>query len=268
MLFDFAVSNHAHLVGQKNGMTDAITLLYDCERFACEFFPALSTSSLHVYIPALLFTPRKTLLHETYGHTLALPIQIYNPPGNTWNLYTQIMDGHSKSVNAVAFSPDSMRFVSGSDDMTLRLWDTISGVCLNTLKGHSGGVCAVAFSPNGTRIVSGSRDKTLRLWDALSGTHLNSLEGHSQGVNAVAFSPDSTRIVSGCGDRTLRLWDAFNGAHLNTFRGYSGDVYAVAFSPDGTRILSGSREGPFDCGMHTVVPISMTSVGIHILFLR
>jgi hypothetical protein len=91
MLFDFSVSNHAHLVGQKNGMTDAIALLYDCERFACEFFPALSTSSLHVYISALLFTPRKTLLHETYGHTLALPIQIYNPPGNIWNLYTQIM---------------------------------------------------------------------------------------------------------------------------------------------------------------------------------
>jgi WD40 repeat protein len=45
--------------------------------------------------------------------------------------------------------------VSGSNDTTLRLWDTVSGAHLNTLNGHSGGVESVAFSPDGTHVVSG-----------------------------------------------------------------------------------------------------------------
>jgi WD40 repeat protein len=40
--------------------------------------------------------------------------------------------GHSDSVTSVAFSTDGTRMVSGSDDNTLRLWDVVSGVPLDT----------------------------------------------------------------------------------------------------------------------------------------
>jgi tetratricopeptide (TPR) repeat protein len=53
--------------------------------------------------------------------------------------------------------------VSGSDDNTLRLWDT-KGKLLHTLKGHALPVTALAFSPDGQYIVSGSYDNTLRMW--------------------------------------------------------------------------------------------------------
>ena len=33
------------------------------------------------------------------------------------------LTGHSKSVTAVAFSPDGKTLVSGSDDMTVKLWN-------------------------------------------------------------------------------------------------------------------------------------------------
>ena len=149
--------------------------------------------------------------------------------------------GHQADVNAVAFSPDGKRIVSGSDDNTLKLWDT-SGNLLYTLAGHQADVNAVAFSPDSKRIVSGSDDNTLKLWDTTSGNLLYTLAGHQASVSAVAFSPDGKRIVSGSDDNTLKLWDT-SGKLLHTLKGHQADVNAVTFSLDGQRIVSGSDDG-------------------------
>lgn len=44
-----------------------------------------------------------------------------------------------------AFHCLTQETVSGSWDMTARLWDAVTGVALQTLKGHSGSVTSVAF---------------------------------------------------------------------------------------------------------------------------
>src|SRR5262249_23479635 len=50
-------------------------------------------------------------------------------------------EGHSKPVISVAFSPDGKRLATGSDDTSIRLWDTATGQPLRALQGgHSGGV--------------------------------------------------------------------------------------------------------------------------------
>jgi WD40 repeat protein len=106
-------------------------------------------------------------------------------------------------ISSAAFSPDGTRVVSGSEDKNLRLWDAVSGACLNTLTGHSQPVWSVAFSPDGTRVVSGSQDNSLRLWDAVSGTCLNTINGHSGTIYSAVFSPDGMRIVSGSADKVF-----------------------------------------------------------------
>jgi WD40 repeat protein len=54
--------------------------------------------------------------------------------------------GHTRSVNAVAYSPDGSRIVSGSYK-ELKIWDANSGKLLSSLEAHTSGVSAVAFSP-------------------------------------------------------------------------------------------------------------------------
>jgi WD40 repeat protein len=38
-----------------------------------------------------------------------------------------VLSGHSASVSAVSFSPDGTKIASGSVDMTVRIWDALSG---------------------------------------------------------------------------------------------------------------------------------------------
>jgi len=71
-------------------------------------------------------------------------------------------------VYSVAFSPDGKQIVSGSDDKTVRLWDSASGKVLRELQGHTDWVSSVAFSRDGKQIVSGSDDKTVRVWNVHS----------------------------------------------------------------------------------------------------
>ncbi|SLM38280.1 nacht and wd40 domain protein [Lasallia pustulata] len=65
-----------------------------------------------------------------------------------WSATLKTLEGHSSFVKAVAFSPDGKQLVSGSDDMTVRIWDAATGVTLQTLKGHLDLVNTVTFSPD------------------------------------------------------------------------------------------------------------------------
>ena len=49
------------------------------------------------------------------------------------------LEGHSRPVTSVAFSPDGRLILSGSKDRTLRLWEVATGRHLRTLKKLSNG---------------------------------------------------------------------------------------------------------------------------------
>lgn len=115
-------------------------------------------------------------------------------------------EGHTNQVLSLALSRDGRRMLSGSQDMTLRLWDAESRKCLRALKGHTAEVCAAALSPDGKRAVSGGHDKVLRLWDLTTGQHVREFRGHDQVIWCVAISPDGKHALSGSHDGTMRLW--------------------------------------------------------------
>jgi serine/threonine protein kinase len=152
------------------------------------------------------------------------------------------LQGHSDSVDSVAFSTDGRTLASGSNDNTIKLWNVNSGQLLRTLTGHSDSVDSVAFSPDGRTLASGGygNDHTIKLWDAASGQLLRTLllqEGAS--VFSVAFSPDGRTLASGNEGDPIRLWDAASGQLLRTIEGPMGSASSIAFSPDGRTLASG-----------------------------
>jgi len=167
-----------------------------------------------------------------------------------WNVITgqkiRTFEGHTKDVLSVVFSPDGKQILSGSNDYTMKLWDTESGLEIRTFKmeglrpGWLSGVCSVAFSPDGKQVLSGLQDG-MRLWDVESGNEIKSFSGHTGCVYSVAFSPDGKQIVSGCENGIIKLWDIETGNEIRTFTGHTNRL-SLAFSLDGKYLLSGSYD--------------------------
>src|SRR3990170_3553935 len=158
----------------------------------------------------------------------------------------RIIRDHTDFVWSVAWSPDGSRLASGSDDRTIRIWDSVSGQSIGKpLSGHTDWVRSVAWSPDGSRLASGSNDMTIRIWDSESGQSIGEpLRGHTGVVFSVAWSPDGSRLASGSRDRTIRIWDSESGQSIgNPLRGHTDFVLSVAWSPDGSRLASGSGDG-------------------------
>jgi WD40 repeat protein len=114
---------------------------------------------------------------------------------------------HSGDIFSVAFSPDSRRLLTTSQDGTVRVWDVATGNLLHTLVGHANRVLCALYSPDGLRIASGGGDNSVRLWDANTFEQVGRLGGHEDYVYSLAWRPDSQQLVSSSGDHTLRIWD-------------------------------------------------------------
>lgn len=147
----------------------------------------------------------------------------------------------------MAFSPIRHHVVTSSDDNTLCIWDTRTGISIATTQGrHSSAISSVAYSPDGNHVVSGSHDKTVRVWDT-AGAQI-AVSGPLSDVThnfplTVALSHDGDYFLAGAHEKTLHVFEKSTGTAVHApFEGHTGAILSVAFSPDGSTIVSGSYD--------------------------
>ena len=151
-----------------------------------------------------------------------------------------LLESHLAGISTIAWGPDSKTLASGSDDKSIRLWNTSTGQAYPTqLLGHHNYIYSIAFSPKGNMIVSGSYDEAVFLWDVRGAKVMRSLPAHSDPVGGVDFVRDGTLIVSCGGDGLIRVWDTATGQCLRTLvHEDNAPVSSVKFSPNGKFVLA------------------------------
>ena len=225
---DYAVQSQDAALSEF--LRDAIAFV-ESAREAIEF------SAAHIYLSALPYSPRESLVVQTFSARLA---------GLATVSVLGVASHYSRKVNALAISLclDGSSVASASSDHCIRAWDAdtyeeISAVTLDQTREF----LTVAISTHGL-IATGCADRTVRLWDPAEPNFvMPSLRGHTSGVKAVAFSPDGTQLVSGSDDTTIRIWEVKPSQLMIKTITTSASISSVAFSPDGHLIAAGDASG-------------------------
>lgn len=136
--------------------------------------------------------------------------------------------GHDDAVNAAAFSPDGTRILTASEDGTMRLHNTVTGVLEQEYTG-SAAITSVAFAPDGASFVYGQADGGVVVRELADGALVRQFVGHAASVNGVDFSPNGDQILSGGNDRHAIVWNLSDGSVLRDFL-LDLAVRAVTFS--------------------------------------
>ncbi|KAF4510681.1 hypothetical protein G6O67_002556 [Ophiocordyceps sinensis] len=242
MIDSLAFSPDGKLVA--SGSADGIVRLWNAVRSRVQETPGDDSSSTRIFHMALSPDGRTVALDRE-----ANTMRILTAAATTIELWDmskgvllQTLEGHSKTIQAVVFPPETGRLLSTSEDAT-RLWDLTTGTYLETLDPNL--INAAAFSPDGKLVALASYDNSIGLWDAAATTILRVLNGHSTLSGTLEFSPNSQLLASAPSREsggTIKLWDPAMGTALQALKGHSKLIHHMVFSPDSKTLASASED--------------------------
>ena len=141
--------------------------IHDAKRFALYNRSVIEQAPLQLYCSALVFAPRNSIIRRQFEDYIPDWIQLKPKIQAHWNAALQTLEGHSGSVNSVAFSPDGKLLpilqVSNYwivEDDTNILWlppdyrETCSVTWDRSLViGHSSGGISIFYFKKGAKLV-------------------------------------------------------------------------------------------------------------------
>ncbi|KAI5968728.1 PWP2 [Candida margitis] len=156
--------------------------------------------------------------------------------------YILKQQGHFDSMNALCYSPDGSRLVTGSDDGRIKIWDVASGFCLMTFNEHSAPVTQVQFAKKGQVLFSSSLDGTIRAFDLIRFRNFRTFTATSRiQFNCVAVDPSGEVIVGGSQDSfEIYVWSVQTGILLDTLTGHEGPISCLSFGQENSVLASAS----------------------------
>jgi WD40 repeat protein len=142
-----------------------------------------------------------------------------------------INNGHSDSVEVIAFTPDGKEVISASKDGNLKIWEVETWENKDTFKGHSKSADAMGdyeehkyfnLEANEVKCFLHSTRNTLPF--------------------LMATTADGKVQVWASGDETIKVWDASARQFIANFTGES-EIKCCAIAPEGTTIVAGETSG-------------------------
>nr|CAI5841974.1 unnamed protein product [Callosobruchus analis] len=156
------------------------------------------------------FNPEKTKQHLFVAGTSDKKIICWDTRSGD---IVQEYDRHLGAVNSITFVDENRRFVTTSDDKSLRVWEWDIPVDMKYIADptmHS--MPAVTLSPNAKWLACQSMDNKIVIFSAMNRFKINrkkTFTGHMVAGYACTldYSPDMSYLVSGDADGKCYIWD-------------------------------------------------------------
>jgi len=167
--------------------------------------------------------------------------------------------GHQGKVNRALFGPLNEHIYSGSDDTTLRMWDTKTGnelMCVADV--HKKRISDMQFSLDMAVLVTSSLDGCVRIFDSKTLMVLKEFDSERP-LNSACISPlpSCPYLIAGGGQDAMSVtttsanqghfesvfFDHVYEDELGSIGGHFGPINSLAFAPHGRSFTSGGEDG-------------------------
>ncbi len=202
---------------------------------------------------ALSFSPNGKLLASGCGDG---SVRLWNATAKQQGLGGKIgqylptltLKGHKDGVSELVFSPDGRMLLTGSDDGTIRAWNTITGKQQFTCPGHTNEISGLAVSDGGKTLVSvHSSENQLLRWDINVGHHLSGYYFRYRRPEAISSDGKTLAIKDWRAKNTIKMWDTSKKRIKATLKGHEDSPAKIPnfeFSLNGNRLAStGTQQG-------------------------
>ncbi len=174
------------------------------------------------------------------GRWIAMPCQ--NNRVYVWDATSgalqATLEGHGRSVTALAFNHTSTLLATALSDDTVRLWEPWTGI---QLVSHPGRSVQLRFTPDDSQLayvrdresvgaLEVAQHRCYRRWNSIGADYPRSLAFHRNG-----------RLVAVAAVDKIRLWDAVRGRELAEIT--EPGVISVLIHPDGGSLIASGRKG-------------------------
>ncbi|KAI6133313.1 pre-mRNA splicing factor [Pisolithus croceorrhizus] len=162
---------------------------------------------------------------------------------------TQEYDQHLGPVNTITFVDENRRFVTTSDDKTIRAWDFDIPVVIKYIaEPHMHSMPAVTLHPSKKYFAAQSLDNQILVYstDNFRQNRKKRFAGHSVAGYAcqVGFSPDGKWISSGDSTGNVIFWDWKTGRIKSRLQAHSKVVIAHEWLPhESSKVVTASWDG-------------------------
>lgn len=150
---------------------------------------------------------------------------------------TQEYDQHLGAVNTITFVDDNRRFVTSSDDKSLRVWEFGIPVVIKYIsEPHMHSMPSISLHPNTNWLAAQSLDNQILIYSTRERFQLNKKKrfaGHIVAGYAcqVNFSPDGRFVMSGDGEGKCWFWDWKSCKVFRTLKCHEGVCIGCEWHP-------------------------------------
>jgi len=222
---------------------DIARLLRDAHAFVASSWEAIEKSAPHIYLSALPFARKGSLIYQTFAPlcTGLITVDTFGIDRHGGRL---VMSLPGRQEYVISYSPDGRLLSSGSENGVIRIWDTRTGEETMSLQlRDESPIQSLAFSRNGKNLLLCSKGGVF-IWSFSHGYAAPQLlYDHSQIDRPVSFSPDGSLIAYGQKDFTIHLRKTTTHVQPAVLSGHTAAICAISFSQSGEVLASGADDG-------------------------
>ena len=153
------------------------------------------------------------------------------------------LDAHNRNINVICFNNDGTKFATGSDDKTIKIWDTEKQTVIYELPKFSTYITALSFHPSQQILACGDDDGNLIVYNIDTKTEITRIKAHEDRINSISYNSDGSKILTGSKDKTAKVWKVPNMELLYTLDDNPDEIKYALFNPDGVNLILGCANG-------------------------